>query len=103
MMPDETAKAVPLSECLLGLKGYTIDDILVTETPAGLHVRIVSSKPGELEPENVCAITYRNTSFIIPDIKKFVDWLIINEDLNNAWWFEDFIIRMHEEFQTVNK
>ena len=101
MSHDETAVAVPLSERWLSLKGHTIDDVKVREDDKGLHVRISSHYPSELEPENDMAITYSNSSFLIPNIEKFVDWLIRNEDLDNAWWFDTFMTEMYEKFQTV--
>jgi len=59
-------KAVPLSETLLALKHHIIDDVKVSEDEEGLHVEISSRQPSELEPENICAITYSYISFLIP-------------------------------------
>lgn len=58
--------SIPLSESLLNLKGHTIDEVKVTETKDGLHVIIDSTKPSEVEPENMMAITYSHMSFLIP-------------------------------------
>ena len=59
----------PLRELWLSKKGHIIDDIKITEDDEGLHVRMSSHKPSELEPDNELAYTYSNWSFLIPKDK----------------------------------
>ena len=65
-MSEDQAYDTPLRELWLAKKGYVIDDVKVTEDDAGLHIRMNSHKPSEMEPENELAYTYSNWSFLIP-------------------------------------